>query len=205
MFRKKKKKRQLIDQAFEDLKTNFLDSLSEHDKIFLFTPSSESVNKTSPILNLGRRLVKNGKKVLIIDMNLRNPLLSKISKVELKKGFSDILVESIPYENTIVNDLYEKNLDLILSGRAMKNPDDFLEMAKLRNLFDSVRTKYDYVLIDSPSNQNYPDADIISQSVDKVIVITNQKDRKKKKLDQTISKLLNMDAEILGLINTDCK
>ncbi|MGO3017547.1 MAG: CpsD/CapB family tyrosine-protein kinase [Anaerococcus sp.] len=205
MFRKKKKKRQLIDQAFEDLKTNFLENLSEHDKIFLFTPSSESVNKTSPILNLGRRLVKNGKKVLIIDMNLRNPLLSKISKVELKKGFSDILVESIPYENTIVNDLYEKNLDLILSGRAMKNPDDFLEMAKLRNLFDSVRTKYDYVLIDSPSNQNYPDADIISQSVDKVIVITNQKDRKKKKLDQTISKLLNMDAEILGLINTDCK
>lgn len=187
------------------MKTNFLENLSEHDKIFLFTPSSESVNKTSPILNLGRRLVKNGKKVLIIDMNLRNPLLSKISKVELKKGFSDILVESIPYENTIVNDLYEKNLDLILSGRAMKNPDDFLEMAKLRNLFDSVRTKYDYVLIDSPSNQNYPDADIISQSVDKVIVITNQKDRKKKKLDQTISKLLNMDAEILGLINTDCK
>lgn len=205
MFKGKDKKRELINQAFEDLKTNFIENLSEYDKIVLFTSSSDSVNKTSPILNLGRRLVKNGKKVLIIDMNLREPLLSKISKVELKKGFSDILVDVIPYENTIVNDLYEKDLDLILSGRAMKNPDDFLEMAKLRNLFDSVRTKYDYVLIDSPSNETYPDADMISQSVDKVIVVTNKKDRKKKKLDQTISKLLKKDAEILGLINTGCK
>lgn len=205
MFRGNKKKKEKVNQAFENLKTNFIESLSPYDKTILFTASSEDVKKTSPILNLGRMLVKDGKKVLIIDMNLRSPLLSKISKVELKEGFSAILVEGIPYENTITKDLYNKDLDLILSGRAMKNPDDFLQMSTLRNLLDSLRERYDYILIDSPSNETYPDANMISQSVDKVVLFTNQKDKNKKKTSRSMDKLKEVDAEILGLIMTDCK
>lgn len=203
MFRIKKKKKQLINQAFEDLKINILENLSITDKIILFTSSSEDIKTTSPLLNLARKISNEDKKVLLIDMNLRKPLLSKISTVEFNKGFSDILVEDCPYENTITQDLYVKNLDLVLSGRAMINAEEFFEMSKLRNLFDYMREKYDYVLIDSPTNETYPDANIISQSVDKVIVLTNKKDKNNKKVDQTIKKLKKMDAEILGLILRD--
>lgn len=205
MFRGKKKKKQILNQAFADLKRNLMENLSPEDKTILFTASSEEVKKTSPVLNLGRSLVKDGKKVLLIDMNLRSPLLSKISKVELKEGFSAILVEGIPYENTITKDLYEKDLDLILSGRAMKNPDDFLQISTLRNLLGSLRERYDYILIDSPSNVAYPDANMISQSVDKVILFTNEKDKNKGLTNQALGKLEEMDAEILGLIETSVK
>lgn len=205
MFRGKKKKKQILNQAFADLKRNLMENLSPEDKTILFTASSEEVTKTSPVLNLGRSLVKDGKKVLLIDMNLRSPLLSKISKVELKEGFSAILVEGIPYENTITKDLYEKDLDLILSGRAMKNPDDFLQISTLRNLLGSLRERYDYILIDSPSNVAYPDANMISQSVDKVILFTNEKDKNKGLTNQALGKLEEMDAEILGLIETSVK
>ncbi|MDD7463213.1 MAG: CpsD/CapB family tyrosine-protein kinase [Anaerococcus sp.] len=205
MFRGKKKKKQILNQAFADLKRNLMENLSPEDKTLLFTASSEEVKKTSPVLNLGRSLVKDGKKVLLIDMNLRSPLLSKISKVELKEGFSAILVEGIPYENTITKDLYEKDLDLILSGRAMKNPDDFLQISTLRNLLGSLRERYDYILIDSPSNVAYPDANMISQSVDKVILFTNEKDKNKGLTNQALGKLEEMDAEILGLIETSVK
>ncbi len=205
MFRGKKKKKQILNQAFADLKRNLMENLSPEDKTLLFTASSEEVTKTSPVLNLGRSLVKDGKKVLLIDMNLRSPLLSKISKVELKEGFSAILVEGIPYENTITKDLYEKDLDLILSGRAMKNPDDFLQISTLRNLLGSLRERYDYILIDSPSNVAYPDANMISQSVDKVILFTNEKDKNKGLTNQALGKLEEMDAEILGLIETSVK
>lgn len=203
MFRGKKKKRKELDKAFDSLKVNILTSLEDGDKTLLFTSSSKDVKKTSPILHLARRMADDKKEVLLIDMNLRNPLVSKLSKVEFNKGFSDILVEDCPYENTITNDLYQKDLDLILSGRAMKNPDDFLEMAKLRNLLDYVREKYDYILIDSPSNESYKDANIIAQSVDKVVVFTNEKDLKDKKADQSLSKLEKVDGEILGLVLTD--
>jgi capsular exopolysaccharide synthesis family protein len=205
MFRGKKKKQQRLKKAFDDLKTNLINSLDEGDKTLLFTASSEGVNKTSPILHLARSLAKDGKKVLIIDMNLRSPILSKISKVDFKVGFSDIVVEAIPYENTITQDLYQKDLDLILSGRAMKNPDDFLQIAPLRNLLDSLRERYDYILIDSPSNELYPDANIISQSVDKVLVFTNEKDKNKTMTNKSLGKLEKMDAEILGLIETSVK
>ncbi|MDD7306004.1 MAG: CpsD/CapB family tyrosine-protein kinase [Peptoniphilaceae bacterium] len=205
MFKGRKKNKERLNQAFMNLKDKLVENLGPNDKTILFTASSEEVKKTSPILNLGRKLVKDNKKVLVIDMNLRNPLLSKISKVELKEGFSAILVEDLPYENTITKDLYKKDLDLILSGRAMKNPDDFLQISKLRNFLDSLRQRYDYILIDSPSNLTYPDANMISQSVDKVVVFTNQKDKNKNKLNNSIEKLEKMDAEIIGYIITDYK
>ena len=205
MFKGRKKKKERLNQAFDHLKDRLVENLGPNDKTILFTSSSEEVKKTSPILNLGRKLVEDNKKVLVIDMNLRNPLLSEISKVDLKEGFSAILVEDLPYENTITKDLYQKNLDLILSGRAMKNPDDFLQISKLRNFLDSLRQRYDYILIDSPSNLTYPDANMISQSVDKVVVFTNQKDKSKNKLNKSIEKLEKMDAEIIGYVITDCK
>lgn len=205
MFNSREKRLKRVKQAFVFLKDNFLNKIDKNNKLIEFTSSSQAINKTSIILNLARELVKDGNKVLMIDMDLRNPLLSKISKVEFSRGFSDILLKDMPYENIITTDLYQKDLDLILSGSTLKDVDSYLDIPRLRNVLGSMREKYDYVLIDTPSNEDVIDANIISSAVDTVIIITNEKDKKKGKLGYTISQLEEVDAEISGLIMTDCK
>lgn len=205
MFNSREKRLKRVKQAFVFLKDNFLNKIDKNNKLIEFTSSSQAINKTSIILNLARELVKDGNKVLMIDMDLRNPSLSKISKVEFSRGFSDILLKDMPYENIITTDLYQKDLDLILSGSTLKDVDSYLDIPRLRNVLGSMREKYDYVLIDTPSNEDVIDANIISSAVDTVIIITNEKDKKKGKLGYTISQLEEVDAEISGLIMTDCK
>lgn len=200
-----KKKALKLEEALENLRENFVESLEDEDRLIEFVASSEKIKKTSLILRLARDLSKEGYKVLLLDANFRNSSLSRISKVEFQKGFFDILVDDKPYENIITKDLYQKDLDMILAGKVLENPEEYLDINRLKNVLNAMRNSYDFVLIDTAESENFNDCDIISQAVDTVMVISSPKDEKKNKLEECLGKLEEVDAEIAGLIMTDMK
>lgn len=200
MFNKNKANK--IEKSFESLKNNFL-KIADKNSLVQFVSSNEKINKSSLILNLARALAKDNYKVIIIEADFRNPMMGDLCDIEFVRGFFDILEKEKPYENFIVKDHFQKNLDLILApGQREINP-SILNYDRIENIFDSLKEKYNFIFLDTADNEKYDDANFYLRLADSVIVFARKKDFRRKKLNASIRKLENVKAQILGIITTD--
>lgn len=197
-----KKDRDEIKLAFENLRDNFLENIEKHT-VNQFLPTSPKIDSTSLVLNLGRFLTKKGHKAIIIESNFTNPTLSKKAGVELDRGLYEILSEKRPYENFIIKDPIEKNLDMILAPRAREDQEEFLDIDRLDDIYYSLSLKYDYILLDTASDAEEDDSKLYADLVDGVIVVASKKDFRQKKLKASLNKLEELNAPIKGIITTD--
>ena len=196
------KKNDEIIKSFEKLKKNFL-KITKKNSLVQFVSSSEKINKTSLILNLARSLSKDDYKVIIIEADFRNPKLGELCDIDFDRGFFDILEKEKPYENFIVKDHFQKNLDLILAPNKRDDVNSIMNYGRIESIFSSLKEKYDYIFLDTSNNENYDDANFYPSLSDFVIVLANKKDFRKKRLNSSIRKLENVDCEISGIITTD--
>lgn len=197
MFRKD---RDEIKLAFENLRDNFIENTEKHT-VNQFLPTSSKIDSTSLVLNLGRFLTKKGYKTIIIESNFTNPNLGEKAGVELDRGLYEILNEKRPYENFITKDSIEKNLDMILAPEPRENTHEFLDIDRLDDIYYSLSLKYDYILLDTASNEE--NLDLYADLVDAVIVVASKKDFRQKKLRASLNELEELNAPIGGIITTD--
>ena len=200
MFNKNKAKE--IEKSFESLKNNFL-KIADKNSLVQFVSSNEKINKSSLILNLARALAKDNYKVIIIEADFRNPMMGDLCDIEFDRGFFDILEKEKPYENFIVKDHFQKNLDLILAPDQREINPSILNYDRIENIFDSLKEKYNFIFLDTADNEKYDDANFYPRLADSVIVFARKKDFRRKKLNASIRKLENLNAQISGIITTD--
>lgn len=200
MFNKNKANK--IEKSFESLKNNFL-KIADKNSLVQFVSSNEKINKSSLILNLARALAKDNYKVIIIEADFRNPMMGDLCDIEFDRGFFDILEKEKPYENFIVKDHFQKNLDLILAPEQREINPSILNYDRIENIFDSLKEKYNFIFLDTADNEKYDDANFYPRLADSVIVFARKKDFRRKKLNASIRKLENVNAQISGIITTD--
>lgn len=200
MFNKNKANK--IEKSFESLKNNFL-KIADKNSLVQFVSSNEKINKSSLILNLARALAKDNYKVIIIEADFRNPMMGDLCDIEFDRGFFDILEKEKPYENFIVKDHFQKNLDLILAPDQREINPSILNYYRIENIFDSLKEKYNFIFLDTADNEKYDDANFYPRLADSVIVFARKKDFRRKKLNASIRKLENVNAQISGIITTD--
>lgn len=200
MFSKNKKEE--IEKSFISLKNNFL-RISHKNSLVQFVSSNEKVNKSSLILNLARTLARDNYKVIIVEADFRNPRMGELCDIDFDRGFYDILEKEKPYENFIVKDHFQKNLDLILAPSQKEDGQNILDYDRIKAIFDSLKEKYDFIFLDTACNEKYDDANFYPSFCDCVIVLAGKKDFRKKKLNTSLRKLENVNAQISGIITTD--
>ena len=200
MFNKNKANK--IEKSFESLKNNFL-KIADKNSLVQFVSSNEKINKSSLILNLARALAKDNYKVIIIEADFRNPMMGDLCDIEFDRGFFDILEKEKPYENFIVKDHFQKNLDLILAPDQREINPSILNYDRIENIFDSLKEKYNFIFLDTAANEKYDDANFYPRLADSVIVFARKKDFRRKKLNSSIRKLENVNDQISGIITTD--
>lgn len=200
MFNKNKANK--IEKSFESLKNNFL-KIADKNSLVQFVSSNEKINKSSLILNLARALAKDNYKVIIIEADFRNPMMGDLCDIEFDRGFFDILEKEKPYENFIVKDHFQKNLDLILAPDQREINPSILNYDRIENIFNSLKEKYNFIFLDTADNEKYDDANFYPRLADSVIVFARKKDFRRKKLNASIRKLENVNAQISGIITTD--
>lgn len=200
MFNKGKNSK--AKQAFKNLESNFIKSVYKHS-VTQFMPAVEKIDKTRLILNLARMLTRDGYKVIIIESDFRNPTLSEKADVEINRGLFDILKNKKPYENYIINDSLEKKLDMILAPEKREDTTGFLDIDRLDEIFYLLSEKYDYILLDTVSNEKNDDAHFYIELVDSVMVLAPKKDFRNKKLIKALEKLENVKANISAIIKVE--
>jgi tyrosine-protein kinase Etk/Wzc len=139
-----------ITESFRSVRTNLqFISNTPGSKILSTTSTIPGEGKTFVSLNIAAILTLLNKKVIILDLDMRKPRLDKIFDVESHKGISTILSGQTKVDDCIMESGIP-NLDFITSGPVPPNPSELILLPKLPEVLEYLKTKYDYVIIDTP-------------------------------------------------------
>ena len=169
----KEKGRDIANEAFRIVRTNldFILNTAESAQIMLITSYHSGSGKTFCCINLAATMALKGKRVAIVDLDIRKGTLSKFVNSP-RKGVAAYLNNQATLDNiTITNANGVKGLDVIPAGTLPPNPSELLLEKRLDELAAELKTKYDYIFLDCPPAGIIADASIIARVVDRTIFI----------------------------------
>jgi capsular exopolysaccharide synthesis family protein len=148
------------------------DTVAPH-KMLVVTSAHSSAGKTTSVLNLGLGLVESGRRVLLIDGDLRLPRLGQIFGLEQASGLTNILAEQLHPDiaTELIRQTGLPGLDVLPSGPRYVNVTELLHSDRLSDLFEMLKEEYDFILIDTPPALPLTDARLLAQYADGVIIV----------------------------------
>ena len=167
---------------------------------FLFTSVGPSDGKSLTVANLAIALSQMGKRVLVIDADLRKPVQHKLFGVETEVGLTDVLARNVPWSQAVITRDAVKNLDLIPSGKLPPNPAELLGGEAMRALLAEVQQHYDLVLLDSPPTLIVADACVLASLVQGVFLVVRAGVTTPEAIARVQSLLSTVNAKLIGTI-----
>ncbi len=188
-----------ISEAYRAVRTNLqFAGAGKQLQCISFTSSTPSEGKSTTISNLALAMAQDGKKVLLIDADMRKPMQHQIFGL-FNKGLSNCIAMDMSLEEAIQPSDHP-NLDILTSGPVPPNPSELLGSQKMDELLQQVKTIYDYVLIDMPPVLAVTDAAILSSKVDGVVFIIQSGKISPDEAKLAKSRLEQAGANILGAV-----
>ena len=169
----KQGKRDISNEAFRVFRTNFgfLKAGDNGHSVVMVTSFNPGSGKTFITMNLGVSLAVKGKKVMVIDCDLRRGSTSKYVGSPAR-GLSNYLVgETDDISEFVQINTIIPGLSVIPCGTLPPNPTELIETERFTNLVNSLREEYDYVLLDCPPIEIVADAAIVEKLVDRTIFV----------------------------------
>lgn len=189
-----------ISEAYRNIRTNIqFANLDKNLKTILVTSSTQGEGKTTTISNIAVSLADLGKKVILIDCDLRKPRIHKNFNLTNSKGITDLLLENEEYKS-YVHKLSIENLEILTAGQIPPNPAEMLSSNKLKKLIEEIKNDYDYVLIDTPPIIVVTDAAILSTFTDGVIIVCASGQVEIDLAKRAKENLEKVNANILGVV-----
>jgi polysaccharide biosynthesis transport protein len=173
-------------------------------KTILITSGAAKEGKTSVAVNLAATLVAEGKKVMLIDANLRRPALQTIfakdqGELQALAGLSNLLAGQSDLQQTTMPSGME-GLNIIEAGPMPTNPAETLGSEAMQQLISQLRDSYDYVIIDGPPVLLASEAKLLAKYVDGTLLVFNTNITRRGIGIRTINELKQVDANILGCV-----
>ena len=162
--------RNLINEAFRIVRSNleFLVSSEGRRQVIMLTSMYPGSGKTFISHNLALTMAVNGKKTLVIDLDMRHGSLSQYYK-NPKLGISNYLgAQTDDYRSLIIND---GSIDVLPCGTIPPNPTELLYSSRFGSLIAQLRTEYDYIFIDCPPSDMVADVSIINPHTDVTLFV----------------------------------
>ena len=169
--------RDAISEAFRMIRTNLsFMAVDRPIQVIMFTSSIPHSGKTFVSSNLAMTLTTSGKRVLIIDIDLRRRTLSKIlGHRNDRRGLTSYLSGKITSLDGIISPSgIDENLDIIYAGPQPPNPAEMLMSSHIDDLFKELRSRYDYIILDSVPAMAVADAMIIDRLVDLTVYVIRE-------------------------------
>lgn len=158
-------------EPYRVLRTNILFTCKNPDlKTITVVSGGAGEGKSTTIINLATIFAQNGSKVLLVDSDLRRPSLHKRIDKENSPGLTDYLLGKKGFEE-VVQSTQQANLDFLPSGKLPSSAMGILNSQQMRDFIKMIRTKYDYVLFDSPPLIGVSDATVLASGVDMTLLV----------------------------------
>lgn len=166
----------VIDEMFRSIRANLKFVLKNpEDKVMLVTSSIAGEGKSFFSINLALSLAMLNKRVALVGLDIRKPMLAKYLEIGDVLGVTNFLSDkSLQVSDIVVRASQNSNLDVYVGGTIPPNPAELLNDARLDELFETLRAEYDYIIIDSSPIGLVSDTFIINHVVDAVLYMTRQ-------------------------------
>lgn len=191
-----------FSEAYRSVRTA-LQFATDHGvpKTLLVTSSGPGEGKSTTALALARNLTQLGKRVLLVDADLRNPSLHKTLGLRPEFGLSNLLAGACAF-NAAVQETGDERLQVILAGPLPPNPAELLSGSKLVSLLTVGGERYDHVILDGPPVLGLADAPILSNAVDGTLLVVTSARTKISAAQSALKRLLAARARIVGALLT---
>ncbi len=194
-------------ESFRQLRTSLQYLKADNPpQVISVTSAFPGEGKTTTSINLALSLVMAGHKTILVEADLRRPkILTYLGIATEKPGLSELLSGKLPQAEgknlaeTILT-LEDQGLDIISSGHMPPNPTELLDSEALKTLIATLRTKYDFVIIDSPPSLLVSDAQVISTNVDGTLLVLRAGKTRKNQYLGTRDSISAVGGKILGAL-----
>jgi capsular exopolysaccharide synthesis family protein len=194
-----------VAEQYRTLRTN-LQALKSKQPIKIITVSSSThkEGKTITAINLAisMALDMNKKKILLVDGDMRRGAISKYLGISPEAGLADLIYNGTKLDDVLL-DIGVENLTVLAAGNIPNNPAELLGSAKMKSLLDSLRERFDYVIIDTPPIISVTDAGIIAAQTDGVLMVVQAGRTQKGVIKHSEIMFRQAEAKILGYILTN--
>tara|TARA_Y100000588_G_scaffold89019_1_gene95430 strand:- start:58009 stop:59547 length:1539 start_codon:yes stop_codon:yes gene_type:complete len=190
-------------EAFRQFRANFEFSTASYDKhVYVVSSPGPSEGKTTVVSNLAIAIAQTGKKVLVIDGDLRRPSLSRVFEGMTKTtGLSNYLADRNIDTSEVIRTAKESDgVDIIPSGPIPPNPGELLASKRFYQLIEKVTGLYDFILFDSPPLLPVADAAVMAAQVTGVMLVVDGQRTKSAALKAALGMIRNSKSPILGIV-----
>jgi len=187
-------------ESFRVLRTRLEAAIEELPTAFLIASPTPMEGKSTIAANLGVVFAQANSSVILVDSDLRRPVLHTLFRLPNDKGLSDILLEDHPDLEQYLRETDVKNLRLLTSGPLPPNPSELLESARTEALVEELKSKADLVLFDSPAILAVTDADVLGQHVDGVLLAVEAGRTERGTTRIASERLATVGSKILGVV-----
>lgn len=199
MFIVDKLPKSITAESYRSLRTNIqYSSIDKQVKTLVVTSSNAGEGKSTVAGNLAYTFFQNGKRVLIIDCDLRKPSLHRKFNVSNEEGLTDVLVGTSKLNNVMKK--IDDNLYLLTTGTLPPNPAEIIGSNTMENFLEQCKINFDYIILDTPPVQVVADAQILSTKVDGTIIVVRAGVTKKEDVHDTVNTLKKVNANIIGTV-----
>jgi capsular exopolysaccharide synthesis family protein len=187
-------------EGFRNLRTNlqFL-NLDGSSRLLMATSSSPEEGKTSVAVNLGAALSEMGRRVLVVEADLRRPVIGKFMVEKSERGLTDVIMGTAALHEVVVHTGSE-NLSVLMSGVKPPNPAELVSSQAMHDLLLRLREEYDYVIVDAPPVLAVSDAIAMAPMMDGVLVVASHNIATREAARHTVEMLGKVETRILGVV-----
>lgn len=206
-----------LAEGYRSLRTNIqFAGGAQGQRVLAFVSAGAQEGKSTSAVNLAIALAQDGKRVLLVDADLRKPTIHERLGLEQSPGLSEVLLGTVPYTEAIrtVTDLMLgklgvdqvinapgiDNLNILPSGKRPDNPAEFMNSPRLKELIEATRKEYDITLFDCPPVLPVTDGVTLGSKVDGVVMVYQVGRVGRNALRRAKTLLENAHATVIGIV-----
>ncbi|MBQ3418076.1 MAG: CpsD/CapB family tyrosine-protein kinase [Ruminococcus sp.] len=193
-----------IVEGYKIARTNLVFTLTACDNnAVAITSWSKGEGKSTATVNIAISFAKMGKKVLLIDADLRRPNVHNLLKIGNESGVSEIIGHLSDFESSVHRNVIA-NLDVLTSGAIPPNPSELLASSAFEQLIVDLKEEYDYVILDTPPLGVVADTLLLKEYVAGYVLVVREKITTHGDIERSLQNLRLADSKVLGFLKVGC-
>jgi capsular exopolysaccharide synthesis family protein len=190
-----------VSEAYRTLRTNLdFSSLDKPIKTMLVTSAGPEEGKSTVLANLAVTTAQAGRRVILVDCDLRRPTLHNIFNLKNDVGLTTMVVDDAAMESPPLRDTGVEGLQLVSSGPLPPNPSELLGSRRMEEIIAALLERADVVLFDAPPVVAVTDAAVLATKVDGVLLVVNAGGTKRDYARTAKARLEKVNANLLGAV-----